>query len=91
MQYLYFVKPLADIFRLSAIRCYFIPGVEMNKALKGFMKAPFTSQLGMVVVMVYAFVALPAPLLAPFGETEIVGDQYDRGVAYFFSAPTILA
>ena len=49
----------------------------MNKALKGFMKAPFTSQLGMVVVMVYAFVALPAPLLAPFGETEIVGDQYE--------------
>ncbi|MDP6734265.1 MAG: ABC transporter permease [Gammaproteobacteria bacterium] len=49
----------------------------MNKALKGFMKAPFTSQLGMVVVMVYAFVALAAPLLAPFGETEIVGDQYE--------------
>ena len=49
----------------------------MNKALKGFMKAPFTSQLGMVVVMVYAFVALTAPLLAPFGETEIVGDQYE--------------
>ena len=48
----------------------------MNKALKGFMKAPFTSQLGMVVVMVYAFVALTAPLLAPFGETEIVGVQY---------------
>ena len=41
------------------------------------MKAPFTSQLGMVVVMVYAFVALTAPLLAPFGETEIVGDQYE--------------
>ena len=49
----------------------------MNKALKGFMKAPFTSQLGMVVVMVYAFVALTAPLLAPFGETEIVGDLYE--------------
>ncbi len=49
----------------------------MNKALKGFMKAPFTSQLGMVVVMVYAFVALTAPLLAPFGETEIVGEQYE--------------
>ena len=49
----------------------------MNKALKGFMKAPLTSQLGMVVVMVYAFVALTAPLLAPFGETEIVGDQYE--------------
>ena len=49
----------------------------MNKALKGFMKAPLTSQLGMVVVMAYAFVALTAPLLAPFGETEIVGDQYE--------------
>ena len=49
----------------------------MNKALKGFIKAPFTSKLGMVVVMVYAFVALTAPLLAPFGETEIVGDQYE--------------
>jgi peptide/nickel transport system permease protein len=49
----------------------------MNKAINGFMKAPFTSQLGLVVVIVYAFVALTAPVLAPFGETEIVGDQYE--------------
>jgi peptide/nickel transport system permease protein len=49
----------------------------MNKAINGFMKAPFTSQLGLVVVIVYAFVALAAPVLAPFGETEIVGDQYE--------------
>jgi peptide/nickel transport system permease protein len=49
----------------------------MSKALKGFMKAPLTSQLGLVVVIVYAFVALAAPVLAPFGETEIVGDQYE--------------
>ena len=49
----------------------------MSKALKGFMKAPLTSQVGLVVVIVYAFVALAAPVLAPFGETEIVGDQWE--------------
>ena len=49
----------------------------MSKALKGFMRAPLTSQVGLVVVIVYAFVALAAPVLAPFGETEIVGDQYE--------------
>ena len=49
----------------------------MSKALKGFMRAPLTSQVGLVVVIVYAFVALAAPVLAPFGETEIVGDQWE--------------
>jgi peptide/nickel transport system permease protein len=49
----------------------------MIKALKSFKQAPLTSQLGLVVIIVYAFVALAAPVLTPFGETEIVGDQYE--------------
>jgi peptide/nickel transport system permease protein len=55
----------------------------MIKALKSFKQAPLASQLGLVVIIVYAFVALAAPVLTPFGETEIVGGQYEPWGAEF--------
>ena len=42
-----------------------------------YREAPWTSQLGFVVIILYVLVALLAPLLAPFGETEIVGELYE--------------
>ena len=45
--------------------------------IKGFRQAPWPSQFGLLVIIAYAFVAIFAPLLAPFGEIEIVGDQYE--------------
>ena len=51
--------------------------VVTNRALKMYREAPWTSQLGFVVIILYALVALLAPLLAPFGETEIVGELYE--------------
>ena len=51
--------------------------VVTNRALKMYRQAPWTSQLGFVVIILYALVALLAPLLAPFGETEIVGELYE--------------
>ncbi|TWI31444.1 ABC transporter permease [Paracoccus sulfuroxidans] len=38
---------------------------------------PFTAMLGIVVIAVYAVVAIFAPLLAPYGEAEIVGAQFE--------------
>jgi peptide/nickel transport system permease protein len=37
---------------------------------------PFTALLGMCIVFVYAITVVFAPLIAPFGETEIVGSPF---------------
>ena len=51
--------------------------IVTSRALKMFREAPWTSQFGLVVIVIYALVALAAPVLAPFGETEIVGELYE--------------
>ncbi|UXX81737.1 ABC transporter permease [Roseovarius pelagicus] len=38
--------------------------------------APVSAWFGIIVILGYIFVALFAPWIAPFGEHEIVGDQY---------------
>lgn len=43
------------------------------RALK---KAPWTAWFGLIVVGIYVLVAVFAPLFAPYGEAEVVGDQY---------------
>ena len=40
-------------------------------------KVPLTASFGMVVILLYIFVAIFAPLLAPFGEREIVGGEFE--------------
>ena len=51
-------------------------GEVMSQAFKLFRQAPLPSQFGFVIVSTYIFVAVFAPAIAPFGETEIVGDHY---------------
>lgn len=38
--------------------------------------APLTASFGMAVIVVYVVVAIFAPLIAPFGERDVVGAQY---------------
>lgn len=45
----------------------------MIKALKS---APLTAWFGMIVIAVYAIVAIFAPFIAPFGETDIVDMEF---------------
>ena len=45
--------------------------------LKIFWAAPLSAKVGVVAILAYAFVALFAPLLAPYGETAIVGSSYE--------------
>lgn len=47
------------------------------RAYKIFLRAPLTSKFGLIVIGLYAFVAIAAPVLAPYGETAIVGGQYE--------------
>jgi len=43
---------------------------------KQMQRAPLSAKFGLLVILLYALVALFAPLLAPFGETEVVGEGF---------------
>ena len=45
--------------------------------VKLFWTAPLSAKVGVLAILAYAFVALFAPLLAPYGETAIVGSSYE--------------
>ena len=47
-------------------------------AFREVRKAPFTAQFGLLVIFLYVFVALFAPILAPYNESEIVGSQFEE-------------
>jgi peptide/nickel transport system permease protein len=44
--------------------------------LKQIIRAPLSAQFGILVIILYVLVALFAPLLAPYGETQVVGDGF---------------
>ncbi len=46
-------------------------------------KAPFTAKMGMGIVLLYVFVALFAPVLTPYGESEVVGSEFEPWGAKF--------
>lgn len=52
-------------------------------AMRELKKAPLSAKFGLVVIFFYVFVALFAPLLAPFGESAIVGSEYEPWGAEF--------
>jgi len=43
---------------------------------KQLLRAPLSAQFGLLVIVLYILVALFAPLLAPFGETQVVGEGF---------------
>jgi peptide/nickel transport system permease protein len=44
--------------------------------LKQWVRAPLSAKFGLLVIVVYILVALFAPVLAPFGETQVVGEGF---------------
>ena len=46
------------------------------RARRALRRAPLTAKFGLLVVLLYVAVALFAPLLAPFAESEVVGQAY---------------
>jgi peptide/nickel transport system permease protein len=40
------------------------------------LRAPLSAKFGLLVIVAYAVVALFAPLLAPYGETQVVGEGF---------------
>ncbi|MCK5275186.1 MAG: ABC transporter permease [Alphaproteobacteria bacterium] len=49
----------------------------MAQIWKHLKSAPPTAIFGLLVIVVYTFVAFAAPILAPYGEYEIVGSQFE--------------
>jgi peptide/nickel transport system permease protein len=49
----------------------------MEAALRTLKSAPPTALFGMVVILFYVFLAIFAPVISPYGETEIVGNEFE--------------
>ena len=48
-----------------------------QSSLRLLRRSPWSARFGMLVVVAYAATAIFAPLIAPYGETEIVGIEYE--------------
>ncbi|MDX9663455.1 ABC transporter permease [Pseudomonas sp. P5_152] len=48
----------------------------LKQLLRALFRAPLSAQFGLLVIVLYVLVALFAPLLAPFGETQVVGEGF---------------
>ena len=49
----------------------------MRQALTHLRKSPWSARFGLFIVVSYVFLALLGPLLTPYGESEIVGFEYE--------------
>ena len=47
----------------------------MQNVWRTLKKAPISAWFGMIVIAIYVFVALFVPLIAPYGEAEVVSQQ----------------
>jgi peptide/nickel transport system permease protein len=61
-----------------------------ENAKRTLAKAPWSAWFGMVVILFYAICAIFAPLIAPYGESEVVGAQYlPPSAQYWFGTDQI--
>jgi len=49
----------------------------MSNILKIISSAPLSAKFGMLVVLIYSIVAIFAPIIAPYGEREILGRAFE--------------
>ena len=56
---------------------------KWTRVSRAFRTAPLTAWFGMITIAIYIFVAVFAPVLAPFGEREIVGAQFEEPNAQY--------
>ena len=58
---------------------------RLSAAWRALRKAPLTAWFGLIVIVFYLLIAIFAPWVAPFGQSEVVGNQYDPwGAPYIF-------
>ena len=66
--------PWSSFFGLILVQ---ICAFALARFWKELLKAPPTAWFGMMVILIYVMVAATAPIIAPFGETAIVGSEYE--------------
>ena len=49
----------------------------MEALFRGVLEAPLSAKLGLVTITIYLIVAIFAPIIAPYSETEILGGAYE--------------
>lgn len=63
---------------------------KLADAWKELKKAPLSAKIGIVIIIAYVFVALFAPLLTPYGESEVVGAEFEPwGEEYFLGTDNL--
>ena len=55
-----------------------------ENAWRTLKSAPVSAWFGMIVILIYALAAIFAPLIAPYGEADIVGGAYQPSSAEFW-------
>ena len=66
--------PWSTFFGLLAVQICVFAAVQF---WKGLSKAPWSAWFGLVVILLYVMIAATAPIIAPHGETEIVGAEFE--------------
>lgn len=56
----------------------------LQTARRTLASAPLSAWFGMIVILIYVIAAVFAPLIAPFGEAEVVGKAYQPAGAEFW-------
>ncbi|MBT4888904.1 MAG: ABC transporter permease [Rhodospirillales bacterium] len=51
----------------------------MNDFWKLLKSAPFAAKLGVFIILINVFAAIFAPVIAPYAETDVIGDMWDGG------------
>ncbi len=51
---------------------------RLENATRFLKTAPLSAWFGMIVILIYVIAAVFAPLLAPFGEAQIIGKAYEQ-------------
>lgn len=77
---LWAITVLAGVIALSAGTSYafraFLVEVLPTNIAKEIAKAPLTAAFGMFVIMTYAIAGIFAPIIAPFGEAEVITSAF---------------
>ena len=77
---LWTVTIIAGIIALSAGTAYafreFLVIISPREVAKAMRKAPLTASFGLFVIMTYAIAGFFAPIIAPFGEAEVITQAF---------------
>ncbi len=66
--------PWSTFFGLAVVQICAFSAVQF---WRGLSKAPPSAWFGLVVILLYVEIAVTAPIIAPFGETALVGSEYE--------------